>query len=235
MPSHRESRDGSRSGSPRRSARAHATRRSLGAASTGFEPAAAFAALVAEASACTTCARMSGRARVLGPGNGALTAKILFVAEAPGRLGAERTGIPLSGDQSGRNFERLLAAAGLTRADVFVTNAVLCNPQRADGCNDKPTTTEIINCNRFLTGVIEVLDPPLVIALGVAALAALGRIAPHALSLRSHLASPTPWFGRLLVPLYHPSPRTRVFRSFAAQAGDLAACLDALPRGTFPR
>src|SRR3954447_6489609 len=88
-----------------------------------------FARLVEEARACQVCPRMTGRTRLLGPANGLLTARVYFVAEAPGRLGGDRTAIPLCGDQSGRNFERLLVEAGLERSEIFVTNAVLCNPR----------------------------------------------------------------------------------------------------------
>jgi uracil-DNA glycosylase family 4 len=187
----------------------------------------AFERLACDARSCTACPRMEGRRRVLGRRNGALDARVLFVAEAPGRLGAEVTGIPLAGDQSGRNFERMLGEVGLTRDDVFVTNAVLCNPLTPDGRNDKPSASEIANCNPFLSGVIDVIAPDLVIALGVAALSALARIEPHGLTLRENLARPVPWSGRLLTVLFHPSPRTQVFRSLAEQATDLARCLDA--------
>ena len=81
----------------------------------------AFAALVQEAQACRACPRMEGRRRVLSPANGPLSAKILFIAEAPGRLGGDKGGIPLTGDASGRNFLRYLSAAGLKREDVFVS------------------------------------------------------------------------------------------------------------------
>lgn len=164
---------------------------------------------------------------MLGLRNGDVNARVLFVAEAPGRHGAEITGVPLAGDQSGRNFERMLESVNLTRDDVFVTNAVLCNPLTPDGRNDKPSSAEIVNCNRFLAGVIDVISPDLVIAFGVAALSALARLEPHGLTLREHLGRPVPWYGRLLAALYHPSPRTRVFRSPAEQAADLAGCLAA--------
>ena len=99
---------------------------------------AAFAALVARAQACTRCARMAGRRRVLGPGNGPSDARVLFVAEAPGRFGGDRTAVPLHGDRSGATFAHLLAAAGLDRGEVFVTNAVLCNPRDPAGRNTRP-------------------------------------------------------------------------------------------------
>src|SRR3712207_6403845 len=100
-------------------------------------------------SGCRLCPRMEGRARVLGRKNGGLFARVLFVGEAPGRLGADRTGMPLSGDRSGNTFERLLRAARLTREEVFITNAVLCNPRDEKGRNARPMKSELNNCSNF--------------------------------------------------------------------------------------
>ena len=41
---------------------------------------------------------------------------IVFVGEAPGRLGADETEVPFHGDTAGRNFEDLLAFAGSKEA-----------------------------------------------------------------------------------------------------------------------
>ncbi|MCC7105701.1 MAG: uracil-DNA glycosylase, partial [Chloroflexi bacterium] len=87
-----------------------------------------FLELIARAQGCAACPAMAGRRRVLSGANGSPLAPLMFIAEAPGRLGAERTGVPFSGDQAGRSFELLLREARLTRTEVFVTNAVLCNP-----------------------------------------------------------------------------------------------------------
>jgi uracil-DNA glycosylase family 4 len=182
--------------------------------------AAAFAALVARAQACTRCPRMAGRTRVLGPGNGPLTPTILFVAEAPGRFGGDRTGVPLLGDRSGAAFAALLEAAGLDRATVFVTNAVLCNPRDAAGRNARPTLAELRNCADFLAAQIALLDPPWVVALGHTALRALARVAPHPARMPRDLARPIAWYGRWLVPLYHPGPRALLRRPLAAQRED---------------
>ena len=87
---------------------------------------AAFEQLVERVQACRDCPRMDGRLRVLSRSNGSVHAALLFVAEAPGRLGGDRWGIPLYGDRTGRNFEALLREAGPDRASIFITNAVLC-------------------------------------------------------------------------------------------------------------
>ena len=167
-----------------------------------------FATLVERARACERCPRMAGRTRVLGAGNGPLDARLLFVAEAPGRLGGDRTGVPLSADQSGRNFDAFLAAAGLDRGEVFVTNAVLCNPRGERGLNDRPRAAELRNCSAHLADLLALLDPPWVAALGRVALDALGLLAPHDAQLARDVATAIPWAGRRLVPLYHPGPRS---------------------------
>ncbi|MGE3270305.1 MAG: uracil-DNA glycosylase [Chloroflexota bacterium] len=182
-----------------------------------------FGEVVAAAQACRRCPRMEGRTRALGPGNGPLTARVLFVAEAPGRLGADLTGVPLSGDQTGRNFNRLLAVAGIDRASVFVTNAVLCNPRREDGRNDRPRAAEIRNCSDHLRAVLDLLNPALVVSLGRAALDALALIEPHGRELARDVATPHAWYGRTLVPLYHPGPRSVNVRGFERHAAEYAA------------
>jgi uracil-DNA glycosylase family 4 len=171
---------------------------------------------------------MEGRTRAIGPGNGGLDAQILFVAEAPGRLGADRTGIPLSGDQTGRNFDALLASAGIERSRVFVTNAVLCNPRRPDGRNDRPRAQELRNCSEHLRALIDLLDPNWVVSLGRAALDALGRIESHDCRLARDVGTAMPWYGRRLVPLYHPGPRAVARRGFAQHAADYARLAAAL-------
>jgi uracil-DNA glycosylase len=182
-----------------------------------------FLEVVEAAQACRRCPRMEGRTRALGPGNGPLDATVLFVAEAPGRLGADRTGVPLSGDQTGRNFDALLSGAGIERSRVFVTNAVLCNPRKPDGRNDRPRAGELQNCSLHLRALIDLLDPPWVVSLGRAALDAVCLIEPHDRVLACHVGTAVPWYGRLLMPLYHPGPRALIRRTFAQQAADYAA------------
>jgi uracil-DNA glycosylase family 4 len=147
---------------------------------------------------------------------------VFFVAEAPGRMGAVRTGIPLLGDATGRNFELLLGSVGWSREDVWITNAVLCWPARPDGKNGKPTTAEIKNCSRFLQEQISLVNPRVVVPLGRAALDALRRIDFVPESPLSELVGiAIPWADRILVPLYHPSPRVFASkRNLKQQIGD---------------
>ena len=160
---------------------------------------------------------------VLGAANGPAAARVMFVGEAPGRHGAGKSGVPFLGDESGRRFESLLAEAGLSRDEVFVTNAVLCNPLHANGNNRRPKASEVKRCLPHLRGQIEAVDPAFVVALGEVALSALGRLEPHNLRLRDAGVAPVPWLNRRLLALYHPGRRALVHRGDELQRQDWRA------------
>lgn len=168
---------------------------------------------------------------VLSIANGPAPARVLFVGEAPGRLGAARTGIPFAGDESGRRFELLLSAAGLERRRVFITNAVLCLPTDDSGRNRAPSSREVTACRRWLEETIDVVHPEVVVALGATALRSIAGIEPHLLGLRDAGKAPTPWGGRLLAALYHPGARTQVHRTWADQVEDWRRLGYALRKG----
>ncbi|HKE60761.1 MAG TPA: uracil-DNA glycosylase [Pyrinomonadaceae bacterium] len=166
-----------------------------------------FTALVAEAAQCTLCPMMCGRSAVLSELNGSLAAKVLFIGEAPGRKGADRTRIPFSGDQSGANLDRYLKSIGLHRDQIFITSAALCNPRSESGANRRPTQKELANCADFLRRTIHLVNPRVVVTLGSVALESLKRIHYHEFTLKDSAAHIQRWDGRLLVPIYHPSPQ----------------------------
>ncbi|HEU4767634.1 MAG TPA: uracil-DNA glycosylase [Pyrinomonadaceae bacterium] len=166
-----------------------------------------FQALVAEAAGCTQCPAMCGRSAVLSELNGSPGARVMFIGEAPGRKGADRTRIPFSGDQSGANFDRYLNSISLTRKEIFITSAALCNPRAESGANRRPTQKELANCSQFLRRTIELVDPRVIVTLGSVALEALKRIQYHELNLRQSAAQVQSWNDRVLVPIYHPSPQ----------------------------
>ncbi len=187
-----------------------------------------FESLVAQAQQCDLCPRMLERKAVLSRLNGTLTPAVLFIAEAPGQRGADRTRIPLVGDISGRNFDEFLTATGLTRDDIFITNAVMCNPREGER-NSKPTASELNNCRPYLKRQIELLDPPVVATLGAVALETLERISPHGLKLNAAAGRVHKWNGRKLVPLYHPSPHVvNTVRRHKQQLQDYTAICEAL-------
>ncbi len=190
-----------------------------------YDPHREFERLTRQAAACTTCPNMVEQSAVLGPGNGSIDSEILFVAEAPGRFGGARTGIPFSGDKSGDNFEALIAHVGLTRQDIFVTNAVLCNPLH-NGNNRRPTAKEIGNCSHYLESVLELMRPRVVVTLGGVGLAAINRILGTRYKLADVIGKPQKTKNFTLLPLYHPSPRvTNWKRPLSVQKKDFRKIL----------
>ena len=69
------------------------------------------------------------------------------------------------------------------------------------------TRREVANCSDLLRRQVEVVDPPVVVTLGAVALEALRAVEYHPLTLKENVGQVRSWGGRLLVPLYHPSPQ----------------------------
>jgi uracil-DNA glycosylase len=190
-----------------------------------------FCRLVKKAAACRVCPRLADQPAVLSSANGSLNADIIFIAEAPGRFGAGRTGVPFQGDRSGDNFEILLKHIGLTRAEVFITNAVLCNPL-AEGNNRRPTAGEIKNCSTFLKESLSIIQPKVVVPLGTVALQAMNLILGTRFQLSQNVAQPLATADFTLFPLYHPSPRvTNWKRPLAQQKKDFKKVLRLIKPG----
>lgn len=174
------------------------------------------------------------------PSFGDAEGRLLIVGLAPGRMGANRTGRPFTGDYAGdllyatlkkfgfaRGEYRADPKDGVTLKNVMITNAVRCAPPE-----NKPTPQEITTCRPFLSSRIAALPRLKVIF-------ALGSIA-HESVLRAHDLKPThakfahgceavlPQ-GRTLVSSYHCSrynTQTRrltadMFETVVARAKDL--------------
>ncbi|MFC1964997.1 uracil-DNA glycosylase [Chloroflexota bacterium] len=165
---------------------------------------------------------MSDRTRVLREKNGNIDSKVIFIGEAPGRLGADRTGIPFHGDQTGQNFERLIKFAGLTRQQILITNAVLCNPRDDKGNNSTPNKEEVRNCSLYLSTLIDIIEPEIIVPLGQCALRSLHIIEAHQIELRQDVRKPVKWDKYTIMPMYHPSPRAIINRSIDNQKGDFS-------------
>ena len=180
-----------------------------------------FLKLCAEAENCRICADLADKKAVLSVLNGNLNPKVFFIAEAPGRQGADRTRRPFYGDKSGENFQKFLDSIELKREDIFITNAVLCSPRKENGANRSPKKSEIKNCSAFLQRTINFLKPKVVATLGSVALEALKSIEYHQISLKNDIGKSFEWNGRILVPLYHPSPQVIAsHRRFTEQLQD---------------
>src|SRR5215469_15824188 len=81
--------------------------------------------VAAEIAICTKCNLCKGRTKAV-PGEGAPTAKVLFIGEGPG-FHEDRQGRPFVGP-AGQFLDELLASINLKRSDVFITNVVKCRP-----------------------------------------------------------------------------------------------------------
>jgi len=92
--------------------------------------------------------------------DGAPTARIMFVGEAPGAK-EDRIGKPFVG-RSGQLLDRMLAAIGFDRSSVYIANIV---PWRPPG-NRTPTPQEVAICKPFIERQIELVDPDILICLG---------------------------------------------------------------------
>jgi uracil-DNA glycosylase family 4 len=191
---------------------------------------ACFDALVKNVCECTVCPRMNNSGRIFGRSSGHLYAPLMFVGEAPGRLGADDTSIPFHGDRAGENFEKLIAQVGISRYDCFITNAVLCNPKDANGNNATPSRQELVNCSGFLKTQIDLVDPKIVVTLGIQALRALKLITAHSCELAKDVRKAHKWSGRVLIPLYHPGQRAMLHRSFLNQLSDYRFVAETLRR-----
>lgn len=169
---------------------------------------------------CSLCPDMEARTGVLSELNGNIHSNVLFVAEAPGRLGADKTRIPLFGDQTGINFQRLIDTIEWSREDLFITNSVLCNPRDDLGNNTTPCKKHIKNCSLYLKILINIMNPEYVVTLGLKAIEALNTIEEVKISLKTHVRTSLNWSGRTVIPLYHMGPRALIHRSFYNQLSD---------------
>ncbi|WP_395696577.1 uracil-DNA glycosylase [Methylocella sp.] len=93
-------------------------------------------------------------------GDGRAGAQVMFVGEAPG-ADEDRQGVPFVG-RAGRLLNRMLAAIGLAREDVYISNIV---PWRPPG-NRTPSSLETAACLPFTRRQIELVGPQALVCLG---------------------------------------------------------------------
>jgi DNA polymerase len=133
-------------------------------------------------------------------GVGPIDPDIAFVGEAPG-ADEDRQGEPFVG-RAGQLLNRIIAACGFTRGDVYIFNTLKCRPPN----NRTPTADECDNCRPFFEKQFDLINPKYVVALGATAAKSLlqtttgiGRLRGKAYQYR----------GRPLVCTYHPSALLR--------------------------
>jgi uracil-DNA glycosylase family 4 len=95
-------------------------------------------------------------------GDGDPSAEIMFIGEAPG-ADEDREGVPFVG-RAGQLLDKMLAAIGLDRGNVYIANVV---PWRPPG-NRTPTPLETAACLPFTRRQIALVDPKILVCLGAA-------------------------------------------------------------------
>lgn len=145
---------------------------------------------------CTACGLCHTRTQtVFADGSG--RARVMFIGEAPGR-DEDLQGVPFVG-RAGRLLTDIIEKGmGLARQDVTIANVLKCRPP--DNRDPRPDEKEL--CTPYLDRQIELVDPRVVITLGLHASqhvlsskASMGRLRGRVHELG----------GRKVVATYHPA------------------------------
>jgi DNA polymerase len=123
----------------------------------------------ATVAACRKCAIGSTRTHSV-YGEGDPCAGLMVVGEGPGET-EDKLGRPFVG-RAGELLDKMLAAIGLPREEVFICNTVKCRPTaNEDGRlrNRAPSPDEMRNCRPYLDEQIEIIRPRVLLALGAPA------------------------------------------------------------------
>jgi len=182
------------------------------------------AVLRAEAAACTRCALHENRTKSVFS-RGSETASIAFVGEGPG-YHEDQQGAPFVG-KAGQLLDRMVAAMGYDRDEVYVCNVVKCRPPE----NRTPLPPEADACRPFLEGQLATVAPDVIVALGKCAAEHLGCV-PESGPWRGRWGS---YRGVPVMPTYHPAFLLRNPAMKRPVWEDLQAVLARLGRTPPPR
>jgi DNA polymerase len=145
---------------------------------------------------CTRCALHAGRTQtVFARGTG--SSGLCFVGEGPG-ADEDAQGFPFVG-KAGQLLDRMIEAMGFGRDDVYVCNIVKCRPPN----NRKPEPEEMAACMPYLKEQLELLQPEVMVALGVTAVQGLFGTTEGITRLRGRWKL---YGGRTpVMPTFHPA------------------------------
>jgi DNA polymerase len=166
-----------------------------------------WASLAGQVAGCTACAELAaGRAHVV-IGDYPPGARVLLVGEAPGAQ-EDATGRPFVG-RAGQALDAALEAVGLPRAEVAVLNILKCRPPG----NRRPLAYEMANCRGWLDRQIALIDPAVIVGLGLTAVAGLwdgaATAKKSAFVLRALREQSLTANGYQFLATYHPSGALR--------------------------
>ncbi len=120
---------------------------------------AALQALAETASTCRRCGLCETRSRVVFA-SGDPRARLMLVGEAPGAE-EDKQGLPFVG-RAGELLNKIVAAIGLRRDQVYVANVIKCRPPG----NRDPKPEEVAACRSYIETQIDLVKPDLLVALG---------------------------------------------------------------------
>ena len=140
-------------------------------------------------------------------GAGSLSAKIVFVGEAPGYY-EDLKGEPFVG-KAGKVLDELLESIGLQRNDVYIANVLKCRPPG----NRNPTAEEIRACTPYLDAQLEIIQPEIIATLGNFSLSYIfdkfGLPKEKISKMHGKVFTVSTIAGVVkIVPLYHPAVAT---------------------------
>jgi uracil-DNA glycosylase len=145
---------------------------------------------------CTKCVLHEQRTQtVFARGNG--SSGLCFVGEGPG-ADEDAQGFPFVG-AAGQLLDKMVAAMGIARDDVYVCNIVKCRPPK----NRTPEPEEMSTCMPYLTEQLSLVEPQVIVALGKTAVQGLFGTAEGITRIRGRWRL---YQGRIAVmPTFHPA------------------------------
>lgn len=152
------------------------------------------AQVAAEVRGCTRCDLYKGTRNGV-PGEGDPRAEVMLIGEGPG-FNEDKQGRPFVG-AAGQFLNELLAAGGLERSTVFITNVVKHRPPE----NRDPLPSEILACSAYLESQIAAINPRVLVTLGRHS---MGKFFPGAKISQIH-GQARVIDGRVVVAMYHPA------------------------------
>lgn len=162
--------------------------------------------------------------------DGAPGARIMMIGEAPGR-DEDLQGLPFVG-RAGRLLDRMLAAAGLDRTKVYITNVLPWRPPR----NRDPSPEEAAVCLPFLHRHIQLANPEVLVLLGAVAVRHVLGLTDGIMRARGrweiyHAAQSDPVRTIPAMPTLHPAFLLRQPAAKRLAWRDLLAVMDKIEQG----
>jgi uracil-DNA glycosylase len=120
----------------------------------------ALSVLARTVAGCTRCKELAATRTQTVFGVGSPGVELCFVGEAPG-ADEDAQGEPFVG-AAGQLLNRIIAACGMKREDVYICNIIKCRPPG----NRLPLADEAAHCREYLEKQIDLVSPKFICALG---------------------------------------------------------------------